>query len=169
MPTKAGNSQCQIPEHMSKCSHEEALQFAWSTNWVNLLWHSRWECSNLGLATSTLQLYNPFTRSVLVCIFFSAKHISHPSKQDFHVFHQEQTLLSASHRRCQLKQDPAEESVLHTSGSSLALQIKIHPAHWGDIAFLSCKHHCPLNWTPKIITFRLKPKQSRLFSVLKFA
>lgn len=147
MPTKAGTSQWQSPEHMSKYSHEEALQFAWSTIWVNLVQHSRWECSNLGPVPSILQLYNPFTGFVLVHIFYKAKHIS--SKQDIHVFHQEQTLLYASHRMCQLKQDPAEESTLHTSDSSLALLIKIHPVHWGDVAFLSSKLHCPLNWTLK--------------------
>ena len=43
---------------------------------------------------------------------------------------------------------------------------KLIQAHRGDIAFLSSKYHCPLNWTLKIITLKLKPKQSRLFSVL---
>lgn len=148
---------------------EEALQFAWSRIWVNLVQHSRWQCSNLEFVPGTLQLYNPFTRFVLVYIFFKAKYTSHPSKQDINVFHQEQTLLFASHRRCQLKQDPAEESTLRTSDSSLALQMKIHPAHWGDVAFLGSKHHCPLHWTLKIITFKQTSKQSRLFSVLKFA
>lgn len=169
MPTKAGNSQCQIPEVMSKYSHDKILQFARSTIWVNLVWRSRWRCSNLRLAPSTLQLYNPFTGSVLVRIFCKAKHTSHPSRQDIHAFHQEQIFLFASHRRCQLKQDPAKESTLYILGSSLALQIKIQPVHWGDVAFLSSKHHCPLNWILKIITFKLTPKQSKLLSVLKFA
>lgn len=166
MPTKAGNSQCQIPEVMSKYSHDEILQFARSTIGVNLAWRSRWRCSNLRLAPSTLQLYNPFTRSVLVH-FCKAKHTSHPSKQDIHAFHQEQIFLFASHRRCQLKH--AKESTLYILGSSLALQIKIHPVHWGDVAFLSSKHHCPLNWILKIITFKITSKQSKLLSVLKFA
>lgn len=159
MPTKGIDSAKSQSICPSIHSHEEALQFAWSTIWVNLVWHSRWECSNPGLAPSTLQLYNPFTRSAFVHIFFKAKHTSHPSKQDIHIFHQEQTFLFASHRRCQLKQDPTEESTLHTLGSSLAPQMKIHPVHWGDAAFLSSKHHCPLNWTLKIITSKLKPKQ----------
>lgn len=60
---------------------EEALQFAWSRIWVNLVPHSRWECSNLEFVPGTLQLYNPFTRFVLVYIFFKAKYTSHPSKQ----------------------------------------------------------------------------------------
>lgn len=154
---------------MSKYSHEEFLQFAWSIVGVNLEQHSRWGCSNLGLAPSTLQLYNPLTRPVLVHIFFKAKHASHPSKQDIHAFHQEQTFLLASRRRCQLKQDPAEESTLLISGHSLALQIEIHPVNWGDVASLSSKQHRPLNWILKIITFKLTPKQSKLFSVLKFA
>lgn len=31
LPTKTGDSQCQIPERMSKRSHEGALQFGWPT------------------------------------------------------------------------------------------------------------------------------------------
>lgn len=80
LPMKAGDNQCQISEQMSKCSNEVALQFAWPTIWVHLVWHSRWKCSHLRLAPSVLQLYNPPRRSVLEHIFFKAKHPILPSK-----------------------------------------------------------------------------------------
>lgn len=145
MSTKAGNSQCQILEYMSKYSHEEILQFAWSTAGVNLEQNSRWGCSNLGLAPSTLQLYNPFTRSVLVHIFFKAKHTSLQARQSCfpsgkYFFISQSWEVSAQTRSCRRKHTPHPGPFTGTTNQNSSTTLR-----WCSIAELQIPLSTKLN------------------------